>query len=81
MTAAVPAVRFRAPAPGSPTPSPRRQYAAVATLFALDGAVFGTWAARIPDVSDQVGADHSTLGAALCCVSLGALISMRAIGA
>ena len=81
MTAAVPAVRLRVPAPGLRTPSPRRLYAAVAALFALDGAVFGTWAARIPDVSDRVGAGHSALGAALFCVSLGALVSMRATGA
>jgi hypothetical protein len=53
----------------------------VTTLFALDGAVFGSWAARIPDVAAQVGADAATLGLALLCVSLGALASMRLTGA
>ncbi|WP_345733553.1 MFS transporter, partial [Cryptosporangium minutisporangium] len=80
MTAAVQAVRFRVPTPRLRTPTPRRQYAAVGTLFALDGAVFGTWAARIPDVSDQVGTTHAALGSALFCVSLGALVSMRLAG-
>ncbi|EXG81763.1 fucose permease [Cryptosporangium arvum DSM 44712] len=63
------------------TPSPRRHYAAVATLFALDGAIFGTWAARVPDVADRVGATHTALGTALFGVSLGALVSMRLTGA
>jgi hypothetical protein len=53
----------------------------VTTLFALDGAVFGSWAARIPDVAAQVGADETALGLALLCVSLGALASMRLTGA
>jgi Major Facilitator Superfamily len=63
------------------TPSTRRLRVAVTTLFALDGAVFGSWAARIPDVAAQVGADAATLGLALLCVSLGALASMRLTGA
>ncbi|TQS45974.1 MFS transporter [Cryptosporangium phraense] len=49
-------------------------------LFFLNGAVFGTWAARIPDVSARVGASHSALGTALFCVSLGALVSMVLAG-
>ncbi|WP_433502255.1 MFS transporter [Pseudonocardia halophobica] len=49
-------------------------------LFAFDGAVFGSWAARIPDVTAQVGATHATLGVALLCVSLGALASMQLTG-
>ncbi|MFG1927085.1 MFS transporter [Cryptosporangium sp. NPDC048952] len=80
MTAASSAVRSRASARPNRTPSPRRQYLAVATLFALDGAIFGTWAARVPDVADRVGATHAALGTALFCVSLGALVSMRLTG-
>jgi Major Facilitator Superfamily len=72
--------RLRRPTRGG-TPSPRRLRTAVTTLFALDGAVFGSWAARIPDVAAQVGADAATLGLALLCVSLGALASMRLTGA
>src|SRR4029450_13751118 len=49
--------------------------------FALVGAVFGSWAARVPDVSAQVGATHSSLGVALFCISAGALVSMQTAGA
>src|SRR4051795_10542496 len=64
-----------------PPPSAARLRAAVTALFLLDGAVFGSWAARVPDVADRVGATHSTLGAALLCLSLGALVCMRLTGA
>jgi len=63
------------------TPSTSRLRAAVTALFVLDGAVFGSWAARVPDVATGVGAGHSTLGLALLCLSLGALVSMRVTGA
>src|SRR4051812_43431882 len=64
-----------------PAPSTNRLRAAVTALFVLDGAVFGSWAARVPDVAAGVGAGHSTLGLALLCLSLGALVSMRVTGA
>jgi MFS family permease len=63
-----------------PPPSVPRLRAAVTGLFVLDGAVFGSWAARVPDVAAAVGAGHSTLGVALLCLSLGALVCMRATG-
>ncbi|SFL55797.1 MFS transporter [Geodermatophilus ruber] len=62
-------------------PSLRQLRVAVAVLFALDGFVFGTWAARIPDVSAQLGASHSSLGIAVLCLSLGALAFMQLTGA
>jgi MFS family permease len=65
---------------GAP-PSRARLLAAVAALFTFDGAVFGSWAARIPDVTTQVGASHTALGLALLCVSIGALASMQLAGA
>src|SRR5947209_4684995 len=71
----------RAAAGRAPTPSAARLRAAVTALFVLDGAVFGSWAARVPDVAVRVGASHSTLGAALLCLSLGALVCMRITGA
>jgi MFS family permease len=46
----------------------------------LDGAVFGSWASRVPDVAATVGAGHSALGVALLCLSLGALVCMRITG-
>jgi hypothetical protein len=61
-------------------PSVARLRAAVTALFVLDGAVFGSWAARVPDVAARVGAGHSTLGIALLCLSLGALVCMRFTG-
>ena len=64
-----------------PPPSVARLRAAVTALFVLDGAVFGSWAARVPDVAAAVGAGHSTLGVALLCLSLGALVCMRVTGA
>jgi hypothetical protein len=64
----------------APSPSVSRLRAAVTALFVLDGAVFGSWAARVPDVAARVGAGHSTLGIALLCLSLGALVCMRFTG-
>ena len=72
--------RPRTPRRGSPPPR-RRALAAVTALFVFDGAVFGSWAARIPDVTAQIGASHTTLGLALLCISLGALASMQITGA
>src|SRR4051794_38884173 len=72
---------LRSTAGRAPLPSPGRLRAAVTALFVLDGAVFGSWAARVPDVAERVGASHSTLGIALLCLSLGALVCMRLTGA
>jgi MFS family permease len=64
------------------TPQPlNRLRAAVAVLFALDGFVFGSWAARVPDVAAATGAGSSALGVALLCLSVGALASMQLTGA
>ena len=71
---------MRAAGSRMPAPSVARLRAAVTALFLLDGAVFGTWASRVPDVAAQVGADHSTLGIALLCLSMGALVCMRLTG-
>jgi MFS family permease len=68
------------PVPTTP-PSLSRLRAAVAVLFALDGFVFGSWAARVPDVSAATGAGHTALGVALLCLSLGALACMQLTGA
>lgn len=61
-------------------PSAKRTRIAVTALFAVSGTIFGTWAARIPDVADQVGATVATLGTALFCISLGSLAGMRLAG-
>jgi predicted MFS family arabinose efflux permease len=59
---------------------PASMRTAVTALFALGGFIVASWAVRIPDVSTQVGAGHAALGAALLCVSLGALATMRVTG-
>ncbi|SDY50364.1 Predicted arabinose efflux permease, MFS family [Geodermatophilus africanus] len=62
-------------------PTLPRLQVAVAAVFALDGAVFGSWAARVPDVAAGVGIGHSALGVALLCLSIGALAAMQVTGA
>ena len=75
-------LRARNPVLPVPTPPPLpRLHAAVAAVFALDGAVFGSWAARVPDVAAAVGVGHSGLGVALLCLSVGALAAMQVTGA
>jgi MFS family permease len=51
-----------------------------AIFFALNGITFGSWAARLPDVVRDLHLTPSTLGAALFCISLGALASMQLTG-
>ncbi len=68
------------PARRPTVPSVQRLHVAVAALFVLDGVVFGSWAARVPSVAQQVGASHSALGGALLALSVGALASMQATG-
>ena len=73
--------RARTPVPAPVALPPSRLQAAVAAVFALDGAVFGSWAARVPDVAASVGVGHSALGVALLCLSIGALAAMQVTGA
>jgi predicted MFS family arabinose efflux permease len=44
---------------------------AVFIVFLFNGAVFGSWAARVPALASQVGADAGRLGLALLGASLG----------
>ncbi|GAB4079861.1 MFS transporter [Modestobacter muralis] len=69
--------RLRAAVTPTTPPSLPRLRVAVAVLFGLDGFVFGSWAARVPDVSAATGAGHTALGVALLCLSLGALACMQ----
>ena len=90
MSALSESLRVRMPVPRRPVrfpPRPDRSpattarlRAAVTALFVLDGAVFGSWASRVPDVAATVGAGHTALGVALLCLSLGALVCMRVTG-
>nr|WP_045701930.1 MFS transporter [Streptomyces rubellomurinus] len=49
-------------------------------MFAVDGFLFAAWVVRIPDVRSQVHASHSALGLALLCLSIGAVLTMPAVG-
>jgi MFS family permease len=62
-------------------PAPATVRRATTAVFALNGFLFATWAVRVPDVSEHVGASHGALGFALLCISVGALATMRLAGA
>ncbi|MEU8925612.1 MFS transporter [Kitasatospora sp. NPDC048545] len=53
---------------------------ALTAFFAVDGFLFAAWVVRIPDVRSQVSASHSALGLALLCLSIGAVLTMPAVG-
>jgi MFS family permease len=54
--------------------------AAITTVFAVSGAAFGTWAARIPAVQDRLDLSAGRLGLALGAVAAGALVAMPLAG-
>jgi predicted MFS family arabinose efflux permease len=56
--------------------SPARARAAVTALFLLNGATFGSWVSRIPDVSAALALDEAELGLALFGVAAGAVAVM-----
>jgi MFS family permease len=60
--------------------TPRQARAAVAAVFFLNGAVFGSWAARIPAVRDRVGLSDGELGLALACGAIGSIVAMPIAG-
>ncbi|MFD8753998.1 MFS transporter [Kitasatospora sp. NPDC059577] len=79
------------PAPSRPSPQSRSTppvtdspwgpaRIALTAFFAVDGFLFAAWVVRIPDVRSQVSASHSTLGLALLCLSIGAVLTMPAVG-
>ncbi len=49
---------------------------ALAYCFALGGIVYGSWAARLADVKDQIGAAPGKLGLAMLATSAGSMTSM-----
>lgn len=54
----------------------RRARIAASVIFAIHGAVAGTFATRIPWIADHVGAEAGGLGLALLFVSVGAIVVM-----
>ena len=57
--------------------SPR---AAITAVFFVNGALFASWASRIPALSGHVGAANGVLGLALLAPALGAIIAMPLVG-
>src|SRR4029077_21180363 len=50
------------------------------TVFAVNGAMMGTWVAHIPWEQDHLGISKATLGLCLLCMAAGALVSMPLTG-
>jgi MFS family permease len=57
--------------------SPRR---AITLIFFVNGALFASWASRIPALSDNAGATTGVLGLALLAPAVGAIIAMPLVG-
>jgi MFS family permease len=64
----------------TPTSAVTRARWAVAIIFAVHGAVSGSFAARIPWIKDHLGMDAGQLGLALIMPALGAVITMPFAG-
>ena len=62
---------------GSPSVTPR---AGITVVFFVNGALFASWASRIPALSDRVGATPGTLGLALLAPAVGAIVAMPLVG-
>jgi MFS family permease len=62
-------------------PDPRSPVIAVSAMFALNGALFGTWASRIPDFVERFAIPSGLLGLLLLCLAGGAILSFPLAGA
>ncbi|MBV8221547.1 MAG: MFS transporter [Solirubrobacterales bacterium] len=54
--------------------------AGITAAFFVNGALFATWASRIPALSSRVGATTGVLGLALLAPAVGAVIAMPLVG-
>ena len=57
-----------------------RTRVAICCSFFIQGVVFATWCARIPDVRDRLGLNEAQLGTLLLAIPVGQLISMAPNG-
>src|SRR4051812_24108666 len=53
---------------------------ALAAVFFMLGALFASWAGRIPQIQEGLALNDGQLGMAMFCLAIGALISMPASG-
>src|SRR3954452_7317455 len=49
-------------------------------VFAVNGAMVGTWVAHIPWLQERLGVSKTTIGLALLCMAAGALVAMPLTG-
>jgi hypothetical protein len=61
-------------------PAVARAHAAIALVFGLNGALYGSWAARIPALQDRLDLGPGALGIALAGVATGAVVAMPLSG-
>ena len=54
--------------------------AATFSVFFLNGAMIGTWVAQIPFVQERLDVCKATIGLALLCMAIGAMIAMPLTG-
>jgi hypothetical protein len=54
--------------------------AATTAVFFINGVMVGTWIAHIPYMQDRLGVSKATIGVALLCMALGALVAMPVTG-
>lgn len=71
---------MRPTSPPTLPPSVRRARAAVSAVFFVHGAVFASWAARVPAVQDQLQLSPGMLGLVMAGPGLGALAGSQAGG-
>ena len=58
----------------------QNRYIAVASMFVLNGAVFGIWASRIPAIADKHNLSPTALGLLLLVMALGAVAAFALSG-
>ncbi|MGB9377888.1 MAG: MFS transporter [Mycobacteriales bacterium] len=58
----------------------RRESWGVAAVFTLNGAILGSWVARVPDAASQTGSSPGVLGLALLGIAGGAIVAMPVTG-
>ncbi|HEX3815035.1 MAG TPA: MFS transporter [Mycobacteriales bacterium] len=58
----------------------KRDVVATFIVFALNGAVLGSWTSRVPAIRDHLHAQFRVLGLVFLCMGLGSLISMPFTG-
>jgi len=63
------------------TPSPVLARWVISAVFAVFGILVGSWLPHIPDIKASIGATDASIGGALVCSGLGAVVSMQFVGA